>query len=315
MRDIKMTQNKSQLDFYPTRIGEKSKIIPRTDPVVSCDSFLPLSKEKVNFFEKNGYLIFENLFSEKEVKSLFDELKRISRDETKKKSPQFILEETKRDVRSIFKIQKISKLYDGLCRDKRVLGVARQLLGGEVYLHQSRVNLKPGFDGKEFYWHSDFETWHSEDGMPNMRALSCSISLTDNHEFNGPLMVIPGSHKKFVSCSDKTPERHYMQSLKRQEVGTPEKAILEKMVEEGGIVSAKGKAGTTIFFDCNIMHGSNGNITPYPRSNVFFVYNSIQNQLVDPFCGLPPRPEYIASREFEPLQPLENFLIAKNEVS
>lgn len=303
-----MTQNKSQMDFYPTRVGEECKILLRTDPVVCVESFTTLSEENVKFFENNGYLIFENLFSEKEVNNLFFELKKISLDESKKISPQFILEETHRDVRSIFEIHKQSEMYGRLCRDKRVLDVARQLLGSEVYLHQSRVNLKPGFDGKEFYWHSDFETWHSEDGMPTMNALSCSISLTDNFEFNGPLMVIPGSHKQFVSCSGKTPKKHYHQSLKRQEVGTPDKEILKKLVVEGGIVSAKGAAGSAIFFDCNLMHGSNGNITPYPRSNVFFVYNSVHNRLTEPFCGLPPRPEYIASRDIKPLDPVENFL-------
>ena len=55
--------------------------------------------------------------------------------------------------------------------------IAEQILGSQVYIHQSRVNLKPGFKGKEFYWHSDFETWHIEDGMPRMRALSCSIEF------------------------------------------------------------------------------------------------------------------------------------------
>lgn len=303
-----MSQNKFEMDFYPTRTGPESKIIPRTDPVVYSDFYNELSKEQVEFFEKNGYLIFEDLFSSDEVSKLFDELTSLSRDETKKDMPQFILEETKRDVRSIFEIHKISKLYGMLCRDKRILNIAQQLLRGKTYIHQSRVNLKPGFDGKEFYWHSDFETWHSEDGMPKMRAVSCSISLTQNYEFNGPLMVIPGSHKDFVSCSGKTPDKHYKQSLKRQEIGTPDKEILEKMVTKNKIVSAKGGAGSVIFFDCNIMHGSNGNITPYPRSNVFFVYNSVYNKLVEPFCGLNPRPDYIADREFLPLEPVDNFL-------
>ncbi|MCA9827420.1 MAG: ectoine hydroxylase [Nitrosopumilus sp.] len=303
-----MSQNKFEMDFYPTRTGPESKIISRTDPVVYSDSYDELSKEQAEFFEKNGYLIFEDLFSSDEVSTLFDELTSLTHDETKRDMPQFILEETTRDVRSIFEIHKISELYGMLCRDKRILNIAQQLLRGKTYIHQSRVNLKPGFDGKEFYWHSDFETWHSEDGMPKMRAVSCSIILTKNYEFNGPLMVIPGSHKDFVSCSGKTPDEHYKQSLKRQEIGTPDKEILEKMVAKNKIVSAKGGAGSVIFFDCNIMHGSNGNITPYPRSNVFFVYNSIYNKLVKPFCGLDPRPEHIADREFLPLEPVNNFL-------
>jgi ectoine hydroxylase len=303
-----MSNNTSGMDFYPTRISSESKIITRTDPVVYRDSCDELTKEQVDFFEKNGYLIFEDLFSSDDVRELFDELTSLSHDETKKELPQFILEETQKDVRSIFEIHKSSELYGKLCRDKRILKIAQQLLGSKVYIHQSRVNLKPGFDGKEFYWHSDFETWHSEDGMPNMRAVSCSISLTKNYEFNGPLMVIPGSHKEFIACSGKTPDNHYKQSLKRQEIGTPQKEFLEKMVEKNNIVSAKGNAGSVIFFDCNTMHGSNGNITPYPRSNVFFVYNSIHNKLVKPFCGLNPRPVYIAERESLSLDTIDNFL-------
>jgi ectoine hydroxylase len=306
-----MSNNTSGMDFYPTRTSSESKIITRTDPVVYRDSCDELTKEQIDFFEKNGYLIFEDLFSSDDVRELFDELTSLSHDETKKELPQFILEETQKDVRSIFEIHKSSELYGKLCRDKRILKIAQQLLGSKVYIHQSRVNLKPGFDGKEFYWHSDFETWHSEDGMPNMRAVSCSISLTKNYEFNGPLMVIPGSHKEFISCSGKTPDNHYKQSLKRQEIGTPQKEFLEKMVEKNNIVSAKGNAGSVIFFDCNTMHGSNGNITPYPRSNVFFVYNSIHNKLVNPFCGLNPRPAYIAEREFLSLDTIDNFLDSK----
>lgn len=52
-----------------------------------------------------------------------------------------------------------------------------------------------------------------------------------------------------------------------------------------------------LFFDCNVMHGSNSNITPEPRSNLFYVYNHIDNRVVEPFCGQAPRPEFICSRE------------------
>ena len=49
------------------------------------------------------------------------------------------------------------------------------------------------------------------------------------------------------------------------------------------------------------MHGSGNNITPYPRSNLFLVFNSVENTLVEPFAAARPRPEYIASRDFTPL--------------
>ena len=86
----------------------------------------------------------------------------------------------------------ISDLIAELVRDPRILDRARQILGSDVYVHQSRVNYMPGFTGKGFYWHSDFETWHAEDGMPSPRAVSISLALTDNYPFNGGLMVMPG---------------------------------------------------------------------------------------------------------------------------
>jgi ectoine hydroxylase len=72
-----------------------------------------------------------------------------------------------------------------------------------------------------------------------------------------------------------TPEDHYKASLKQQEVGVPDDASLTQMVSEFGIAAPIGPAGSVTFFECNVMHGSNSNITPLPRSNVFVVYNSV----------------------------------------
>ncbi len=133
--------------------------------------------------------------------------------------------------------------------------------------------------------------------MPRMRALSISITLTENLDKNGPLMLIPGSHKQYVVCEGETPDNHYLASLKKQEYGVPSDGILTTLVANGGIVSALGKPGSIIVFDCNLMHGSNGNITPFPRSNIFFAYNALSNKVVRPFCDQAPRPEYICTRK------------------
>jgi len=202
--------------------------------------------------------------------------------------------------------QLVSPVLSRLSRDPRVANVARQILGSEVYIHQSRANMKPGFHGKEFYWHSDFETWHVEDGMPAMRALSCSVLLSDNNETNGPLMLVPGSHRQFISCVGETPRDHYKQSLKKQEYGVPDQVSLQLLAEQGGIQTMMAKAGSVVFFDCNTMHGSNSNISPWPRSNVFMVYNSMENTLNPPKYGLDPRPEHIATRKaFKAVTPLD----------
>ena len=302
-----MIQQETMEDVYPSRL-ETAGIIERKDPVVygqrpsAPDAYL--NNDQLDFYEKNGFLIFESFFFREEVEKFQEELDRLRKTETAEDNPEYFLEPSSREVRSIFNIHRTNELFRKLSCDKLILKIVTQLLNSPVYIHQSRINYKPGFDGKEFYWHSDFETWHMEDGMPRMRAISCSITLTDNNEFNGPLMLIPGSHQNYISCAGETPEDHFKHSLKKQEYGVPSPNILKKLGDQNGIVSFKEKAGSVIFFECNIMHGSNGNISPWPRSNIFYVYNSMENTLVAPFCGLKPRPDYIASREFSPANPL-----------
>lgn len=294
-------------DLYPSRVGDRPRLLERADPVVYRRGAWPgpLTPAQLDFYEENGFVVIESLFQPEEIARLNTELRDLVGSPNVHRLAETITEPGSREIRSIFRIHKLSPLYSRLARDERLLGAARQILGSEVYMHQSRVNLKPGFSGKDFYWHSDFETWHMEDGMPRMRALSVSLALTDNYPFNGPLMLIPGSHRTYVACVGETPADHYKESLKKQECGVPDEESLAQLADRGGIAAPTGPAGTAVLFDCNTMHGSNSNISPYPRSNVFFVYNSVENMLQDPFCGLAPRPEHIASREH--VEPVESL--------
>ena len=208
-------------------------------------------------------------------------------------------------IRSLFRLHRNNDLFRLTCKDTRVAGIARQILGSDVYVHQSRVNFKPAFSGKEFFGTPIFETWHVEDGMPRMRALSISINLTENHEFNGPLMVVDGSHQTYIRCVGETPDEHFKDSLRKQRYGVPPRDALESLVEAGvGITAPKGPPGSATVFDCNTMHGSVGNLSPYPRTNFFVVFNSVENPLTKPFGGKPPRPEFLAEREVIPISEL-----------
>ena len=296
-------------DNYRSRTNKDSAIISRREPVVysNVEAIANEStKSIVRGFERDGYALIEDLFSEEEVSSWDAEIQSLAATEEIKKRDESFLEPGSTNVRSIFRVHMLSDLVDRLVRDPRLLDLARTILGSDVYVHQSRANLKPGFRGKEFYWHSDFETWHVEDGMPAMRAISCSVLLTDNDDTNGPLMLMPGSQKYFISCVGETPDNHYKESLKKQEYGVPDDDSLRFLAKQCGIKTIKAKAGSVVFFDCNTMHGSNSNISPFDRRNLFFVYNSVENSLEEPKYGLSPRPEYVATREsFKALRALK----------
>jgi len=121
-------------------------------------------------------------------------------------------------------------------------------------------------------------------------------------------MVMPGSQHVFIACVGETPEDHYRASLRKQEYGVPDEDTLAQLAHRQGIVSPTGKPGTVIVFDCNTMHGSNGNITPFPRANAFLVYNAVSNRLEAPFAATTPRPDFIAAREVKTITPVSGIL-------
>jgi ectoine hydroxylase len=288
-------------DGYPTRITGTPAHLPRVHPTVWGTEAGPIDAATLANHETKGYTVVEDMLSVGEVQTYWQELVRLAGDRELAGDERVITEAKTGEVRSIFDVHEISALIAELVRDPRVLDRARQLLGSEVYIHQSRVNYMPGFKGTGFYWHSDFETWHAEDGMPSPRAVSCSIALTDNYPFNGGLMIMPGSHRTFVQCAGETPDDNYKSSLKDQRVGVPTEDDITKMAAEYGIDQFTGQAGSALWFDSNIMHGSGNNITPYPRSNIFLVFNSVENALQEPFAASTPRPAFIAGRDSTPI--------------
>jgi ectoine hydroxylase len=303
-----MMKESPREDLYPSRSAPTARFLRRLDPVVYSEwsNPAPLSREQTRFYRHEGYLVLKGVFSADEIAYLQSSAARLQATRGELEDETLIIEPGSGAVRSIFKIHKQSEVFCRLSGDARLARIAEFLLADKVYIHQSRLNYKPGFHGEAFFWHSDFETWHVEDGMPRMRALSISVLLTDNSAINGSILFMPGSHKRYATCVGETPDNHYKQSLKKQEYGVPSDEILAELAHNG-VVMPTGPAGTVVIFDCNMMHGSNSNITPLPRSNAFFVYNAISNKLEAPFGAKTPRPEFIAAREdVRPIAPIEN---------
>ncbi|RZU28428.1 ectoine hydroxylase [Streptomyces sp. BK022] len=290
-------------DLYPSR-GATEVRVPRQDPVVwgSPDTPGPIRAAELEGFERDGFLTVDQLITPAEVQVYRRELDRLVGDPAIRADERSIVEPQSGEIRSVFEVHRLSELFANLVHDERVVGRARQILGSDVYVHQSRINVKPGFGASGFYWHSDFETWHAEDGLPHMRTVSVSIALTENHDTNGGLMIMPGSHKTYLGCAGATPKDNYKKSLQMQDAGTPSDEALTEMAGEHGIRLFTGAAGSATWFDCNCMHGSGDNITPFPRSNVFIVFNSVENTAVEPFAAPVRRPEFIGARDFTPVR-------------
>ncbi len=288
-------------DLYPTRTADAASPIRRQHPTVwhTCSDG-PLTAEQLSAYERDGCLAFDSLLREDQTAACLEETRRLTADPSLRDSGRVVPEPDGDGIRSVFEVHALSDTYREIVESAALADIARQILGSDVYVHQTRVNLKAAFDGSGFGWHSDFETWHSEDGMPTPRALSLSIALTDNTPFNGPLMIIPGAHLTFIPSAGETPVDYHHQSLqgKNLPAGPADRAAVTALAQEHGIRQFTGPAGSAVAFDSNSLHASAPNISPFRRTNLFIVYNSIENRIGTPYAAPRPRPTYVANRTF-----------------
>ena len=74
-----------------------------------------------------------------------------------------------------------------------------------------------------------------------------------------------------------------------------------------GIVAPKGLSGSVIFFHPSCVHGSGSNMYPFDRTVVITVYNSVANL---PATTENLRPEFLASRDYRPIEPLSDDVLS-----
>jgi ectoine hydroxylase len=150
-----------------------------------------LKEEQIKYYNENGYLIINNLFSKDEIDALNEES---SKFQSLKDLPNVILEKND-EVRSVFAPHKLSGMYDDLYKEKRLAIPAQQLLSSDIYLHQFKLNNKRAFIGDWWEWHQDFPYWHLDDGISKPHMISAMILMQDTTTIQGPLLFIPKSHK------------------------------------------------------------------------------------------------------------------------
>ena len=244
---------------------------------------MKLTVEQINSFKELGYVFIENVFDAVEVSKMNKELPRLySMDKE-----QIQREKDGKAVRTVFAAHELSKVFSDLSRHPRIVEPAKQLLGGDVYIHQFKVNGKEAFDGDLWQWHQDYGTWKNDDGMPEGLALNVGLFLDDVSQFNGPLNFIPRSHRDgYIEAKHDVTTTSYP-------LWTINNETITKLVEKGGIVAPQGKAGSMILFDSTLVHGSPSNMSPWSRTIVYISLNRTSN-----YIRKFNRPEYKAHRDF-----------------
>jgi len=253
---------------------------------------MQLTRQQAEHFEREGYLFFPGLFNADEVGVL-----NAAVPELYSRREAFNVREKGSDaVRTNFAAHLISAPFARLARHPRMVRTVMDLLGEPLYMHQFKINGKMAFEGDVWQWHQDYGTWLNDDLMPTERAMNVAIFLDDVNEFNGPLMFIPGSHRKGVLDA-----RHDTRTTSYP-LWTVDGALIRQLVEraggkQGGIVSPKGPAGSMILFHSCLVHASGANLSPWNRVAVYLSLCAVSNHI-----RRFKRPEYIAHRDFAPIE-------------
>jgi ectoine hydroxylase len=249
-------------------------------------------------FDERGYVFLPDLFAPAEMDLLIGEVAGIfaqNRDEVWREKGSEV-------PRSAFYVQTWNEVFALLARHPRLVEPGMQLLGSdELYLHQFKINAKAAFDGAVWQWHQDYATWREDDDMPAPRAMNIALFLAEANEFNGPLMLIPGSHRRGRLAAE-----HDLTTTSYP-LWTVEPATITRLVERGGIVAPKGAPGSALLFDANLVHASGSNLTPWPRWIVYLSLNRCDNAI-----RRFQRPTWIANRDFTPIAMLPDDCLLRH---
>ena len=249
---------------------------------------MKLSQQQLDRFNEDGYIVLPDCFTAAEVEVLRREAEAIYASDRKE-----VWREKSGAPRTAFAAHTYNEAFRLLGSHPRLIEPVEQIFGDKLYMHQFKINAKAAFEGDVWQWHQDYGTWARDDGMPEPRAMNISVVVDEVLPINGPLMLVPRSHKEGVL------DAGHDVSTTSYPLWTLDNASVERLVRQGGIVTPTGKPGAVLMFHGNLVHGSAGNITPYPRKIVYLTLNAVSN-----YIRTPTRPEWIAHRDFRPIEPV-----------
>jgi len=277
-------------------------IIPRIQNSGLEEQTMKLTQAQHEQFDKEGYLFFPGLFNPEETRVMVEEVPRLY----SRREAFNVREKGKDAVRTNFAAHLYSEPFAKLARHPRMIDPVEDLFGEKLYMHQFKINGKMAFEGDVWQWHQDYGTWLNDDMMPTERAMNVAIFLDDVNEFNGPLMFIPGSHKKGVIDA-----KHDLTTTSYP-LWTVDNDLISQLVDRaggkrGGIVSPTGPAGSMILFHSCLVHASASNLSPWNRVSVYLSLCAVSNHI-----RRHKRPEFIAHRDFTPIECLPDDCLSKS---
>lgn len=156
-----------------------------------------LTKAQREQYREDGYVLVENVLTPDELRAMRGEVERIVAGAAKvdRNDDVYDLEDTHTAatprVRRIKVPHKHAPFFWDLIRNERMVALLTALLGPSMRLQNSKLNLKSAGYGAAVEWHQDWAYYpHTNDDV-----LAVGVMIDDFVEDNGPMMVLPGTHR------------------------------------------------------------------------------------------------------------------------
>jgi len=228
-----------------------------------------LSQNQKKQFWTDGFLLVENAINDRQLENLkktFLDWVNDSRNyktdygETMDGRPRFDLQPGhSSDVPGLRRIQspeEISEVFADVMRNGRSVDMCAELIGQGIRFHHGKVNSKLPGTATKVNFHQDFPF----EPMTNDDMITCLLFIDDVTLENGPLEVVPGTHKGPL----------YSHWHNGTFTGSVSDEILAE--HEDKIIRCTGKAGSVCLMHASLLHGSAPNLSNKSRTLYISTY-------------------------------------------
>ncbi|WP_305972584.1 MULTISPECIES: phytanoyl-CoA dioxygenase family protein [unclassified Mameliella] len=219
-----------------------------------------LSREQQEFYAENGYLKVEQVVTPgelAELQAVTDRLIDASRAVTESDERFDLDTGHSADNPRLTRIKlphKQHPVYDRILKHSKVTEVLNDLLGPDTVLNTAKLNCKAPGGGAAVEWHQDWAFYPAT----NDSLLAFGLMLEDVTEDNGPLMVLPGSHRGPVLS-------HHAGGVFCGAIDPD-----DPLFDRDRIVTLTGKAGDMTVHHVRLLHGSAPNVSDRARKILFY---------------------------------------------
>jgi len=231
-------------------------------------SELSLAEQKA-YYEEQGYLVFPELLSAEELGKLRTALTEVlvEAQDLQTTNEKFSITGTEQggwSPRRIFNPTGHHQSFYDLIFHPKILDRVENLIGPNIQLHHSKINLKPPSNREaRFEWHQDYPFFPHT----NFDLLAVMVYFDDSTEENGCLSIIPGSHKG-------GPRNHLFARDGAFSSQLEDKRIVEDPAQW---LRVPVPAGGMELHHCNMLHSSTANRGTRPRTAMVIQYRAADN--------------------------------------